>query len=213
MTPKASREVRVPLTREKILAKAVELLDAEGVQGLSMRRLGDALGVEAMALYYHFPNKDAILDGVVGRLVEQTQPQPPPADADWKTTARVGIDAVRRTLESHPKAAPLFLGRQYNTAASLAWLEAPLAILHSAGFRGQALVDATHAMLAYVAGWFSLAAGEGGSWSGPAEEALAAAPDAAPLAASLAPELRDWTRGFDEGLAALLDGLEARFEG
>ena len=89
-------------------------------------------------------------------------------------------------------------------------LEAPLAILRSAGFQGQELVDAAHAVFAYTAGWYILASGQGGSWSSPAEEAIAAAPEAAPLAASLAPELRDWSRGMDEGLMALLDGLDAR---
>jgi len=89
-------------------------------------------------------------------------------------------------------------------------LEAPLQILRHAGFSGQELVDAAHAIFAYTAGWYILASGEGGSWSGPSDEAVAAAGEAAPLAASLAPELRDWSRGMDEGLRALLDGLEAR---
>lgn len=229
MTPHPSKDGRDPLTREKILAKAVELLDAEGIQGLSMRRLGDALGVEAMSLYRYFPNKDAILDGVARRIVELSNPElldesmsrfqriaeapedagPPPAE-DWKTAMRLGLAVRRRALEAHPKAAPLFLGRQYSTVAALPQFEAPLTILHAAGFRGQELVDAAHAIFAYAAGWFVLASGQGGSYSGPSDEAIAAAPDAAPLAAALAPGLRDWTRGFDDGLLALLDGLETR---
>lgn len=210
MTPHPSKEGREPLTREKIIAKAVELLDAEGVEGLSMRHLGEALGVEAMALYHHFPNKEAILDGVAARIIEETGPALPLADADWKTVMLSGPAAAGRALEAHPKAGWLFLGRQYSTATSLQMLEAPLAILHSAGFRGQELVDAAHAIFAYVAGWYMLTSGQGGSWSGPAEEAIAAAPDAAPLAASLAPELRDWSCGMEEGLMALMEGLEAR---
>lgn len=211
MTSHPGKQGREPLTREKILAKAIELVDAEGVDGLSMRRLGEALGVEAMALYHHFPNKDAILDGVVSRIVEETGPALPPADAasDWKAVMLSGPASASRALEAHPKVGWLFLGRQYSTAMSLQMLEAPLAILHSAGFRGHELVDAAHAIFAYAAGWYILTSGEGGSWSGPTEEAIAAAPDAAPLAASLAPELRDWSRGFDAGLMALLDGLEA----
>jgi hypothetical protein len=89
-------------------------------------------------------------------------------------------------------------------------LEAPLAILESAGFRGQELVDAAHAIFAYVAGWYILSSEDGGSWGGPTEEALAAAGEGAPLARSFAPELRDWRHGMEEGLRALLDGLEAR---
>jgi AcrR family transcriptional regulator len=205
-----SAPVRTPLTRDAILGQAVEMIDAEGVQKLSMRRLGDALGVEAMALYHHFANKDAILDALVERLVAEANPQMPAPGADWKETMSAGIDAVNQALRAHPRAAPLFIGRHYRTETSLNWLEGPLAILHSAGFRGQELVDATHAVLAYVAGWFTLAAGEGGTWSGPADEDLARAPHAAPLATANAAGLRDWGRGFDEGLRALLDGLGTR---
>jgi AcrR family transcriptional regulator len=210
MTPHPNKEGREPLTRERIIDKAIALLDADGVDGISMRRLGEALGVEAMALYHHFPNKDAILDGVVARIVEETGPALPLESADWKTVMLSGPASAGRALGAHPRAGWLFLGRQYSTAPSLQMLEAPLQILHSAGFRGLELVDAAHAIFAYTAGWYILASGEGGSWSGPTDEAVAAAGEAAPLAASLAPELRDWSRGMEEGLKALLDGLEAR---
>jgi len=213
MTPHPSKDGREPLTRQKILDKAIEILDAEGLEALSMRRLAKELGVEAMALYHHFPNKDAILDGVVERIVAETGGQGLPlesAQTDWKAAMRSGPAAAQRVLAVHPKAGGLFLGRQYNTSESLAMLEAPLAILETAGFRGQDLVDAAHAIFAYIVGWYILASGEGGSWSGPAKDAISAAVEAAPLAAKFAPELRDWSHGMDEGLAALLDGLEAR---
>jgi AcrR family transcriptional regulator len=210
MTPHPSKNGREPLTREKIVEKALELLDAEGVEGLSMRRLGDALGVEAMALYHHFPNKEAILDGVAARIIEETGPAMPLESADWKTVMLSGPASAGRAIAAHPKAGWLFLGRQYSTAESLQMLEAPLAILRSAGFEGQGLVDAAHAIFAYTAGWYMLSSGQGGSWSSPDDEAIAAAPEAAPLAASLAPQLRDWGRGMEDGLAALLEGLDAR---
>ncbi len=212
MTPHPSKTGREPLTREKIVEKAVEILDAEGIEGLSMRRLGEALGVEAMALYHHFPNKDAILDAVVALIIAETGPALPVAGsgADWKTVMLSGPASAARALEAHPKAGWLFLGRQYSTAESLRMLEAPLAILRGAGFRGQDLVDAAHAIFAYVAGWYILASGEGGSWSGPDEDAISEAPEAAPIAAELGPQLRDWSHGMEEGLRALMDGLEAR---
>jgi AcrR family transcriptional regulator len=210
MTPHPRKDGREPLTREKIIEKALEVLDAEGVEGLSMRRLGEALGVEGMALYHHFPNKDAILDGLVARIIEETGPGLPPLGADWKTVMLSGPASAGRAIAAHPKAGWLFLGRRYTTATSLQMLEAPLAILSSAGFEGRQLADAAHAIFAYTAGWYILASGQGGSWSGPDDEALAAAGDAAPLAASLAPELRDWSLGMEEGLMALMEGLEAR---
>jgi TetR/AcrR family transcriptional regulator, tetracycline repressor protein len=210
MTPRPRKKARVQLTKERILEKAIELLDAEGVQGLSMRRLGEALGVEAMAVYHYFPNKDAMLDAVVELLIQETGPAELTPGTDWKSLMASGPAAAGRALEAHPKAGWLFLGRQYTTAPSLQMLEVPLAILQSAGFRGQALVDAAHAIFAYSAGWYILTSGEGGSWGGPSEEAIAAAEGTTPLAASLAPELRDWSRGFDEGFMALLEGLDAR---
>jgi len=210
MTPRPRKKVRVQLSKEKILTQAIELLDAEGMQGISMRRLGEALGAEAMAVYHYFPNKDALLDAVAARIIEETGPALPLESADWKTVMLSGPASAGRALEAHPNAGWLFLGRQYSTAVSMQMLEAPLQILRSAGFEGQELVDAAHAIFAYTAGWYILTSGEGGSWSGPSEEAVAAAADAAPMAASLAPELRDWSRGFNDGLMALLEGLEAR---
>ena len=210
MTPHPSKDGREPLTREKIVDRALEVLDAEGIEGLSMRRLGEALGVEAMALYHHFPNKDAILDALAARIIEETGPAMPLETADWKTVMLSGPASAGRAIAAHPKAGWLFIGREYSTAESLRMLEAPLAILRSAGFEGQELVDAAHAIFAYTAGWYILSSGQGGSWSGPDDEAIAAVAEAVPLAASLAPELRNWGRGMEEGLEALLDGLEAR---
>jgi len=152
----------------------------------------------------------AILDGVAARIIEETGPAMPLESADWKTVRLSGPASAGRAIAAHPKAGWLFLGRQYTTAESLRMLEAPLAILRSAGFEGQELVDAAHAIFAYTAGWYMLSSGQGGSWSSPDDGAIAAAPEAAPLAASLAPELRDWGGGMEDGLAALLDGLEAR---
>lgn len=131
------------------------------------------------------------------------------AESDWKAVMMSGPASAARALEAHPKAGWLFIGRQYATAPSLQMLEAPLRILCAAGFRDQELVDAAHAIFALTVGWYILASGEGGSWSGPEEEAIEATGEAAPLATELAPQLRDWSRGMEEGLKALLDGLEA----
>ena len=212
MTPHPSKSGREPLSREKIVEKALEILDAEGPEGISMRRLGDALGVEAMALYHYFPNKDAILDGVLARIIEETGPAMPVKDAaaDWKAVMLSGPASAGRAINAHPNAGWLLLGRQYSTAESFQMLEAPLEILRSAGFEGQELVDAAHAIFAYTAGWYFLSSGQGGSWSAPDQDAIEKAVEQVPLAASLASELGDWGRGMEEGLAALLDGLEAK---
>lgn len=215
MTPHPSKDGRAPLTREKIVDKAIEILDAEGVEGISMRRLGVALGVEGMALYHHFPNKDAILDAVAARIIEETGGGVPVEEVgqDWKSVMLSGPASAGRALAAHPKAGWLFLGRRYSTADSLSMLEAPLQILRAAGFEDRQLVDAAHAIFAYTAGWYMLSSGQGGSWSGPDDAAVDAVGDATPLAASLAPELRDWSHGMEEGLLALMVGLETRRNG
>lgn len=213
MTPHPKKDGRKPLTREKIVEKAIELLDSEGLEGLSMRRLGDALGVEAMALYHHFPNKDAILDSVAAAIIEEVGEAMPIEGGDWKTVMMSGPASAGRAIAAHPKSGWLFMGRDYSTASSLTMLEAPLAILHSAGFRGQQLVDAAHAIFAYIAGWYILSSGQGGgTWSSPDEEAVRAAADVTPMAAEHVHALGDWSQGMEAGLKALLDGLEASLE-
>jgi len=208
----ANRGAHEPLSREKIVATAIELIDAEGVDRLTMRRLGEALGVEAMAMYHHFPGKGAILDAVVDAMMAETGPATLTFGVDWKVQMLSGPAAAGRAVHAHPRAGWLFLGRHYDTPASLQMLETPLAILYSAGFRGREMVDAAHAIFAYAAGWYLLTAGEGGAWSGAPDEAFATGPHAAPLAASHVAALRDWSRGFDTGMLALLEGLEGRLE-
>ena len=154
-----------------------------------------------------------IEDALAARIIAETGPALPLESADWKTVMLSGPASAGRAIAAHPKAGWLFLGRQYNTEQSLMMVEAPLQILYSAGFRDQELIDAAHAIFAYSAGWYLLASGQGGSWSGPDDADIAAAAEVAPLAASLAPELRDWSHGMEKGLLALLDALEAQKTG
>jgi hypothetical protein len=143
-------------------------------------------------------------------IVEQAGPAERIGSSDWKSVMLSGPASAARVLEAHPKAGWLFLGRQYTTSESLQMLEAPLQILRLGGFEGQDLVDAAHAIFALTAGWYMLASGQGGTWGGPSEEAIAAAGEATPMATDLAPALRDWSHGMDEAMMALREGLEAR---
>ena len=78
---------RTTLSRERIAAAAVALIDGEGLDALSMRRLGAELGVEAMSLYRHFPSKAALLEAVVARLLAEL-PVPAPTAARWQDAFR-----------------------------------------------------------------------------------------------------------------------------
>src|SRR5262252_10334550 len=98
---------RRPLTRERVLAKAIAVADKNGIEALSMRRLGQALGVEAMSLYKHVANKDAILDGLLERVLAEVQlPQP---GGDWEAELRRAAIALRDALARHPWACGLVM--------------------------------------------------------------------------------------------------------
>jgi AcrR family transcriptional regulator len=124
---------RQPLTRDAILAAAVELLDLEGMKGLSMRKLGAALGVEAMSLYNHIPSKDALLDGIHERILLSLDP--PGQARTWQLYVRHQALALHRALLAHPHAIPLFATRPAATPAAMARLDRYLQVLLDARFK------------------------------------------------------------------------------
>src|ERR1051326_703221 len=97
----ATSERRQTLDRRRILHAALELIDAEGLEALSMRKLGAALGVEAMALYYYVPNKAARLQAVAELVLEQL-PIPAEPSNDWADTIRALARAFRQLGRAHP---------------------------------------------------------------------------------------------------------------
>src|SRR5687768_12100752 len=93
-------EARAPLSRERVLRTGIDLADAGGLASLSMRKLGRALGVEAMSLYNHVANKDDLLDGMVDLVFDEIGL--PPRDVDWRTAMRRRALAARAALARHP---------------------------------------------------------------------------------------------------------------
>ncbi|MBC2878622.1 MULTISPECIES: TetR/AcrR family transcriptional regulator C-terminal domain-containing protein [Streptomyces] len=130
---KRTRGERAGLTRERVLDAAVELVDREGLKALTMRRLGAALGVEAMTLYHHVPGKDALLDGLVERVFAGAAPVEDAPDG-WRSWLRAYADALRTTLLGHPDVLPLAAARPAATPAALDAVERGLRVLTSAGF-------------------------------------------------------------------------------
>lgn len=131
-TRRRKKQARQPLSRERVLSAAMELADREGVEQLTMRRLADGLGIEAMSLYHHFPNKDAILDGMVD-LVFAAIERPSP-DADWRDAMRGRAASVRATLLRHRWALRLMESRRTPGPATLGHHDAVLGCLRGAGF-------------------------------------------------------------------------------
>ena len=136
---------RVTLTREAVLAAALEIIDRDGVDGLSMRRLARALGRDPMILYRHAPNKAALLDGVTETVLARLEVDR--ADPDWAAQLRVVAHNYRRLVLDHPNVVPLLVTRPLATPlalrppGTLRALEDVLALLTHAGFSG---TDALH---------------------------------------------------------------------
>ena len=124
---------KVPLTREAIAEAALALIDADGLESLSMRRLGAALGVEAMALYHHFENKGKLLDAVMERLLDETEL---PERGAMRPLARIRrfVESYRRIAINHPHAFILLTYRRFNTERTFELYEKFLEALADAGF-------------------------------------------------------------------------------
>jgi AcrR family transcriptional regulator len=129
-TKRAQR--RAPLTRERVREAAIKLADQGGIESLSMRKLGQELGVEAMALYYHFANKDEVLDGIVDLV--HSEIDLPATGADWKTAMRQRAISVREVLSRHRWAIGLMESRTNPGPANLRHHDAVIRSLRAAGF-------------------------------------------------------------------------------
>ena len=133
------------LSRSIILQTALSIVDRDGVDGLSMRRLSDALGRDPVMIYRHVPNKAAVLDGVAEIVLAQLSVNT--ADPDWAGQLRTVARAFRQLALAHPNVVPLLVTRPLATPLGqrppgmLRPLEDVLALLTSAGFAGD---DALH---------------------------------------------------------------------
>src|SRR4051794_29501477 len=97
---RANREPRIPLSRERVLSAAISLADEGGIESLSMRKLAQELGVEAMSLYNHVANKEDLLDGIVESVVGEIAT--PSSETEWKTAIREIAVSAHETLLRHP---------------------------------------------------------------------------------------------------------------
>ena len=142
---------RLPLTRGRVLDAALRLADQGGLEGLSMRKLGQALGVEAMALYYHFANKERVLDGIVDLVFGEIDL--PAAGDDWKTAMRRRAISVREALLRHRWAIGLMESRTNPGPANLQHHDAVIGCLRAAGFDMAMVATAYSLMDAYIYGF------------------------------------------------------------
>src|SRR3954462_7824026 len=139
------------LNRDRVLRAAVSLADSGGLESLTMRRLGEELGVEAMSLYKHVANKDDLLDGMVDLVFAEIEL--PSGDTDWRTTMRGRAVSARSALRRHPWATALMQSRTAPGAATLRHHDTVIGTLRGAGFSVVLWAHAFSATDAYVYGF------------------------------------------------------------
>jgi AcrR family transcriptional regulator len=142
---------RAPLSRERVLRTAIELADKGGLGSLTMRKLGQQLGVEAMSLYNHVANKDDILDGIVDLVVGDIDV--PPAGTHWKAAMRQRSISAHQVLLAHPWAAMLVMSRFNIGPGMTRYLDATLGRLREGGFSIEEALDAWHTLDSHLYGF------------------------------------------------------------
>lgn len=206
---RTSSKRREPLNPDRIAAAALTYIDDHGLEDMSVRNLGASLGVEGMALYKHFRSKEAILDAVAELiLLELTVPAP--SKESWKARAlRVGND-YREISRRHPRAFPLLAARRYTTPRALALLDRIFFALMAAGLTARQAVEVYRGVANWTNGCvFDELAGYAAAEAGVkvvAPRELTALAEAQPWLG-----VEHFDAIYQAGLAALLDGLEAKF--
>ena len=209
---------RRALSRARVIDAALAIVDAEGLDALSMRRLGRELGVEAMSLYHHFASKDALLDAMVDRVYAAILL--PEASGQWRAELRRRSVSVRQVLHAHPWALPLMESRRAPGPANLAYHEANIACLRAAGFTPEQVAHAYAMVDAFVYGFVlqeaTLPFESGDEAAAMIEqdafgEALASYPNMVWFTQEviLVPGY-SFTREFEPGLDLVLDGIQSR---
>ena len=146
----AKRGRRKPLNREHVLRAAVALADEAGIEALSMRRLGQELGVEAMSLYNHVANKDDLLNGITDLVLREIEL---PSDVDWKAALRRSAVSAHEVLRRHPWACNLALSPDRVVPVSVRRADWMLRTLREAGFPPEITYHAFHALDAHILGF------------------------------------------------------------
>ena len=176
-----------------------------------MRKLGSELGVEAMSLYNHVPNKDALLDGMVEVLLGEMEV--PPEDEGWERRVREGYRAFRGLAHEHPNVFPLLVTRPPDTMDGVWLVEEFLKTLRGAGFDPETALYAFRALSSYASG-YAMAEIRGFAMepAGSRVGAVALSPDDFPNIHELDAPLRevDHDAEFEFGLDVILAGLKER---
>lgn len=211
MTP---RKPNTPtLTREQIVSAAMELVDRDGLEALSMRKLAAELGVGTMSLYYHVPDKSALYDLLLDAGMSEIDLSVDDAEAPVEERVRRVAYALREAMLTHPRIAILAMNRSLRTPAQLRPVEKLLQILHEAGLSPSEAMHAVNVIGQYTVGVTTmyanhLSVGEyrddrEGEYGDLIPEEFPALFDVMQQAEGLG----DWDADFESGLSSLIRGL------
>ncbi|NDU77615.1 TetR family transcriptional regulator [Actinomadura sp. DSM 109109] len=219
---------RVPLSRGRVLRAAVRLADRDGLDSLTMRRLAQEVGVEAMSLYHHVAGKEAVLDGIVEVVLDEIMTAAeeaggPPPGRDWRAALRARILGARDVLLRHRWAPRLLASRTTANPVVIAYFDQIVGLLRAGGFSYDLAHRALHVLGSRALGFTQemFQPGEGGAAG---EDGAATAEQMADrfpnLAGMLADAVHDDPGGtlgfcddqfeFEFALDLILEGLERR---
>ena len=203
------------LTRERIVAAAIEEIDARGLAAFSIRNLAARLGVYPTAIYWHIASRNLILAEVVGHVLADADPG---GGLEWRDFLRRLFGHYRTAIKAHPNVAPLVGAHLVgNATIPFSFVESVLAKLGEAGFAGEALVDAYNTVVAALVGFITqefapVPEDDGEAWRSGVQARLEAVdPEACPTLAANLPLLANkafilrWRSGEEAPLDASFD--------
>ena len=147
-----ARRAPVGLSHEQIRREALRLIDKEGVEAFSTRKLGRALGCEAMAIYWYYPSKEALLDAVVDELMSRIGVAAGHTGRDWVAAMRGLAHAYRDLSRRHPKAFPLLATRRFATESTYAFLDGLFELARRQGLSDRTTARFFRAVSSYCSG-------------------------------------------------------------
>lgn len=211
----AKTKPRLSLSRDRILRAALELADANGIEALTMRKLGQKLGFEAMSLYNHVANKDDLLEGMLDLVLAETEP--PTTSEEWDEAIRKSAISVHNALRRHAWSCRLLMEARRMRPARLRYMDLLLGRLREAGFSADTTYHAYHVLDGHI---FGFALWETGHTYTPEEAsslvekfAHAITPEAYPYLHEHAEQHMDESAdregsAFEFGLDLIVDGLK-----
>lgn len=213
--PRRRPAAEEPLDRELIADAALELVDRDGLDALTMRRLAAELGIGTMTIYGYFRDKEELLDLVIERTARRYELTA--GEGDWRTRLRRLVETMYRSLLEHPSTVQIRSRRPILNPGAIRACEAGMTILEEAGLERRQAAAAFRLLFTYIFGYAAFSSYEPSAelkreWR---DELSALPAEEYPIVSGAAGELVNWMAGrtpFEAGLELILDGIEARLD-